>query len=270
MPKINRKILDQLYVKYNRREYVHPDPLEFLYSYNDRQDREIAGLIASSLAYGRVAQILKSVEYVLSRMDPSPALFLKDATFQSLQKIFSGFKHRFTTGDSLIMLLLGVKRILAEYGSLCECFMAGVKRPDRNVLPALTCFAHKLTDAGDNGPGHLIPLPERGSACKRLNLFLRWMVRRDDVDPGGWEDVSPSKLIVPIDTHMHRIGLSFGFTERKQANMRTALEITDSFSELIPGDPVKYDFSLTRLGIRNDMDLKDFLSLAADGKLSLP
>lgn len=270
MPKINRKILDQLYVKYNRREYVHPDPLEFLYLYNDSKDREIVGLIASSLAYGRVAQILKSVEYVLERMDPSPAFFLKNATLQSLQKAFTGFNHRFATAGNLAMLLLGVKRILMEYGSLYQCFMAGAKRQDRNILPALSCFAGKLTEAGDKGPGHLIPLPERGSACKRLNLFLRWMVRKDDVDMGGWEDVSPSKLIVPLDTHMHRICLSLGFTARKQADMRTALEITDSFSALIPDDPVKYDFALTRLGIRNDTDLEGFLSLSEGGKLSLP
>ncbi|MBW2545477.1 MAG: TIGR02757 family protein, partial [Deltaproteobacteria bacterium] len=97
-----------------------------------------------------------------------------------------------------------------------------------------------------------VPLPAKGSACKRLNLFLRWMVRRDDVDPGGWDDIPPSKLVIPLDTHMHRICLAFGFTKRKQADMKTALEITDSFRAIVPDDPVRYDFALTRLGIRKD------------------
>jgi uncharacterized protein (TIGR02757 family) len=104
-----------------------------------------------------------------------------------------------------------------------------------------------------------VPSPVGGSACKRLNLFLRWMVRQDGVDPGGWDNVPQSKLIVPVDTHMHRICLRLGLTTRKQANMATALEITEGFRALAPDDPVRYDFSLTRLGIRRDADLADCL-----------
>ncbi|MCP4693017.1 MAG: DUF2400 domain-containing protein, partial [Desulfobacterales bacterium] len=111
-----------------------------------------------------------------------------------------------------------------------------------------------------NRPGHLVALPEKGSACKRMNLFLRWMVREDAVDPGGWEGVPASSLIIPLDTHMHRIGLGLNFTKRKQANMRTALEITEAFKALYPDDPVKFDFALTRLGIRDDLDPGEFLA----------
>ncbi|MEJ2656586.1 MAG: DUF2400 family protein, partial [Desulfobacterales bacterium] len=103
--------------------------------------------------------------------------------------------------------------------------------------------------------GHLIALPQRGSACKRMNLLLRWMVRKDNVDPGGWRGVPWSKLIIPLDTHMHKIGLKLGFTKNRQANMRTALEITSGFRKIIPEDPVKYDFALTRFGIRSDMHI---------------
>ncbi|MCD6487215.1 MAG: TIGR02757 family protein, partial [Syntrophobacterales bacterium] len=105
----------------------------------------------------------------------------------------------------------------------------------------------------------LLPSPAKGSACKRLNLFLRWMVRHDDVDPGGWDDISSSKLIIPLDTHMHRICLALGITKRKQADMKTALEITRSFQVMAPHDPVRYDFALTRLGIRKDTDITSFL-----------
>jgi len=117
-----------------------------------------------------------------------------------------------------------------------------------------------MTDNENNNPGHLLPLPRLGSACKRLNLFLRWMIRKDDVDPGGWENIPLSKLIIPLDTHMHKIGILTGLTSRKQANMRTAFEITDGFKKLVPEDPVKYDFSLTRIGIRGDANFEEILS----------
>ncbi len=97
----------------------------------------------------------------------------------------------------------------------------------------------------------LLPSPGKGSACKRLNLFLRWMVRSDDVDPGGWSGVDAGKLIVPLDTHMHRMGLEVGLTRRKQADMQAALEVTRAFRTIAPEDPVRYDFALTRLGIHD-------------------
>ncbi|MFC1474950.1 TIGR02757 family protein, partial [bacterium] len=102
---------------------------------------------------------------------------------------------------------------------------------------------------GGNRSCYLTPAPRRGSACKRMNLFLRWMVRRDDVDPGPWTDVPASKLVVPLDTHMHRISSGMGLTSRKQADLKTAIEITDAFRAISPEDPVRYDFALTRLGI---------------------
>ena len=142
-----------------------------------------------------------------------------------------------------------------EHGSLYSCFLKGVSKDDDTVFPGLVYFVRNLTADGKQKTGHLVPDPQRGSACKRLNLFLRWMVRKDRVDPGGWEEVPASKLIIPLDTHMHRIGCIFGFTERKQADLRTAMEITEGFRDIRPEDPVRYDFALTRLGIRDDLDL---------------
>ena len=251
-PSILRSRLDSLYYKYNRRYYVHPDPLEFLYNYKHIKDREIVGLIASSLAYGRVAQILKSVSQVLSIMSPSPYIFLKRSTFKSISKSLKGFTHRFAKGNHLAALLWQTKKIVNRYGSLNNCFLEGFSTNDENVICA-TQFLTKQLKSGRNDPGHLVAMPNKGSACKRINLFLRWMVRQDEVDPGGWEGISPSKLLVPLDVHMHRIGVKLGLTDRKQANMLTALEVTSGFKKLIPNDPVKYDFALTRFGIRNDM-----------------
>jgi uncharacterized protein (TIGR02757 family) len=243
--------LERLYDLYNRREYIHPDPLEFVYCYESFSDREVVGLVASALAYGRVAQVLKSVALVLGAMGPLPSRFILDHSLEEVKPLFKNFKHRFTTGDHVASLLMGAARLLREFGSLRECFMAGLHRDDPTILKALTFFVQELR-MGMQDPGvMLIPLPAAGSACKRMNLFLRWMVRRDDVDPGVWDGVSAARLIIPLDTHMHRIGLMLGLTNRKQADMRTALEITHAFRSLAPQDPVRYDFALTRLGMMN-------------------
>ena len=241
--------LEVLYRQYNRRDRVHPDPLVFLYPYADVRDREIAGLIASCLAYGRVAQIYKSLTSVLEKMGPSPLDFLNRSTRRSLSVAYDGFSHRFATGGHLVNLMLAIQQVLNRYGSIHGCFLSGMTNEADTVLPALTQFVAAFTAGNAQGLGHLIPLPERGSACKRLSLFLRWMVRKDDVDPGGWDQIPASKLIIPLDVHMHRVGIRMGFTLRKQADMRTALEITRAFSQMIPEDPLRFDFTLCRMGM---------------------
>ena len=263
---ISKERLEELYSSYHRRELVHPDPLEFLYDYPHLRDREVAGLVASSLAYGRVAQILKSVSTVLERMDPSPFAFLVNSSPDSLRSAFAGFKHRFTTGQELTALLWGAKCIIEHYGSLHACFMTYFNDSDDTILPALSAFVGKFdTCSSKTGKFSLLPSPDRGSACKRLNLFLRWMVRRDEVDPGGWTSIPLSKLIVPLDTHMHRICCLLDLTVRRQADLRTAVDITRAFRKIVPEDPVRYDFALTRLGIRKDTDLASFLEACAMG-----
>jgi uncharacterized protein (TIGR02757 family) len=259
--KTARENLDRLYREYNRNDLIHPDPLEFLHEYEDLGDREIVGLIASALAYGRVAQILKSIAHVLHRMGRSPRDFVLEATGERLQNSFADFKHRFSTGQELVSLLFGAKQLIRRYGSLNNSFTAHLHADDTTVLPALCAFAGELRRFPNGRLNTLIPMPSKGSACKRLNLFLRWMVRKDEVDPGGWKNVPASKLIVPIDTHMHRIGLALGLTKRRQANLRAAFEITSAFKAIAPDDPLRYDFALTRLGIRKDGDLNAFIHL---------
>lgn len=159
--------------------------------------------------------------------------------------MFSRFKHRITTGRDMAELLVGIRAAVLRFGSLNECFLAGFNPRDRTVHSALTSFANALVCKNP----HLIPDPEKGSACKRLNLYLRWMVRKDAVDPGGWHGIPRSRLIVPMDTHMTRIARELEFTRRKTADMKASLEVTGAFSKLAPRDPVKYDFALTRFGI---------------------
>ena len=246
--RVHAEFLEDLYRRYNRPEYVHPDPLEFVRRYRERRDREVVGLIASSLAYGRVAQILRSVQAVLSVLGDRPAQALRRTSPVAIRRMYAGFKHRFCTGGHLAALLCGARRALAEYGSLEDCFLAGVSGQDRTVQPALNAFVRRLTSGGQDC-GHLLPDPSKASACKRLHLLLRWLVREDAVDLGVWRGVSPAMLIVPLDAHMHRLMGLLGATARQAADLKTAMEITDAFRIIAPKDPVKYDFALTRLGI---------------------
>jgi uncharacterized protein (TIGR02757 family) len=228
---------------------VHPDPLEFLYSYSDIRNREIAGLIASSLAYGRVPQILKSTGYVLEKMGASPYRYLISSGPGSLKKSFSGFKHRFTTGDEIAGLLFSAARLINSFGSLNRAFLNGYKDSDPNIIPALLAFCKEISSISRGSCCSLVPLHTGKSAFKRINLYLRWMIRRDRVDPGGWYGIPASKLLIPLDTHMYRISKLLGLTSRKQADINTVIEITESFKEIEKEDPVKYDFALTRAGI---------------------
>jgi uncharacterized protein (TIGR02757 family) len=244
-----KKPLEKLYRQFNTRAHLPSDPILFLYDYEFLRDREIAGLIAACLAYGRVAQIQKSVSGVLEKMGPSPYDFLLQASFKDLSEIFSGFVHRFARADHLAGLLWGMRQMIQDCCSLQEGLVRYLKPGDPTILPALNDWVEDLLGYAGSDPGHLLPLPSRGSASKRLHLYLRWMVRKDAVDPGGWEGISPSRLIVPLDVHMHRICTLMGFTCRKPADLKTALEITACFKNLSPRDPVKYDFALTRIGI---------------------
>lgn len=261
---ITKAKLERLYRRYNKRGYVSPDPLQCLYRYPDVQDREIAALIAASLAYGRVAQIIKSVETVLGVMGRSPREFLLRARRGRLDRAFAGFSHRFTTGPELTAFLSGIAAAIREHGSLNELFAANLAPADEDVRAALPRFVESLRGR-DSGHCSLLPCPEKGSACKRLHLFLRWMVRSDDVDPGGWAGVPRSKLIVPLDTHMARIARGLGLTKRASPDAVMALEITQAFRSIVPDDPVRYDFTLTRFGIRGEMKTEFlFQELAGD------
>lgn len=258
--KLTKKKLESLYKQYNKREFVHPDPLEFIYNYTNKQDQEVAGLIASSLAYGKVAYILKSVNYVLSFMGESPSRFLAHSSEDSIATNLEGFRHRFANQDNTSGFIIGLKRVLEDYQSLEQCFLVDFDPGDNSLIPAMTGFVRRINARSPTLPGHLLPSPEKGSACKRLNLFLRWMVRKDSVDPGGWDGIPASKLLVPLDTHMHKIGIAAGFTKRRQGNLKAAQEVTQGFLRINEKDPVKYDFALTRFGIRDDMEMKTLLN----------
>ena len=235
------------------KKFIHPDPLECLLPYKEVDSQELVGLFASSLAYGNVKQIIKSVNGVLSSMSPTPLAFILQGNPKIFLDCFEGFKHRWSTGNELVSLCLGIQSVLYKYGSIRACFLSACKAKDENTMPALNHLVSELKQ-GCQKKSSLLPSPLEGSACKRLHLYLRWMVRKDEVDLGCWSEVSAAKLIVPLDVHMHRICRAIKLTNRKQANIKTALEISHNFRQLNPEDPVRYDFSLTRLGIHKKMD----------------
>lgn len=257
------ELLEGLCLKYNRFECIKPDPLQFVYRYSEPRDMEVAGFLAAALAYGRVQQIEKSVENLLGRMGKSPFEFV--VNFGGLAgKKLEGFKHRFNTDKDICELLGLLRDVLRQYGSIEACFAASMEPDEANIINALSRFAGGLLQqhkrdtgaAASKGLRYLLSDPANGSPCKRLNLFLRWMVRDDDVDAGIWKSVDRARLIVPVDTHMARLCKILGFYDRKTVSLATAVRITEEFARFEPGDPVKYDFALSRIGIVEDCNGK--------------
>jgi uncharacterized protein (TIGR02757 family) len=244
--------LEDLRRRYHHRRFVPPDPLEVLYGYEDVRDREIVALTASALAYGNVKAMLPAIRGVLDMLGPSPAATLRCARRASLRRDLRGFRYRFTTGDQLARLLAAIGIVIAEHGRLEACFGANLDDDDETIVPALGAFVEALMDAAGAPLPHLLPHPADGSACKRLSLFLRWMVRRDAVDPGGWNSIGRHQLIMPLDTHVHRTALSRGWTRRRTADLVAAMQITAFLRAIRPDDPLRYDFAITRPGIRRE------------------
>jgi uncharacterized protein (TIGR02757 family) len=246
-----KAVLDELYSRYNHARFIPPDPLQWVYRYKAKADREIVAFLASALAYGRVEQINNDLAKMFAVMGQSPADYVRNFS-EKKRNAFKDFKHRFNTGDDIADLLLLLRNVLKSYGSIEKFFLRGYKASDANIIPALTTFCGTLTEMHgrrSKGLEYLLVNPASGSVCKRLNLFLRWMVRCDEVDTGLWKGVDKAKLIVPVDVHMGRLTRILGLHSRKTLNLAAAREITASFAAISPDDPVKYDFALCRIGI---------------------
>jgi len=256
-----KSTLDQLY-ETRSQSHLANDPLSFCHRFQTPQDQEIAGLIASSFAYGNVKIILRNLDFIFSRMGNSPVSFIR--SFDPLQgmKLFTGFKHRFNDNRDLCALLYAMRLMLETAGSIEDFFCSGYDPQKDDISDALAAFTAAVlefdytpvfgtpTPPEDSYFGFLFPSPRSGSACKRLCMYLRWMVRpADGIDLGIWIRISPAKLIIPVDAHIQRICGLLGFTARKQADWKMAGEITAALRKLSPEDPVRYDFSICHLGI---------------------
>lgn len=239
------------------RGYLDTDPVGLVRRFDDPRDREVAGLIASGLAYGRVASIRSSVDRVLAAMGTSPGRFVDAFDERRDAPRLSGFAHRFTRGADLARLFLLVRRARERAGSLEAFFLEGDPEPASATYEgAMGAFVERLfaldprEDDAARGARWLFPSPASGSLCKRPCLFLRWMVRPDDgVDCGVWTRSRTSRLVAPLDTHLVRVAGLLGWTRRRTAGWPMALEVTARLRELDPEDPVRFDFALSRLGI---------------------
>jgi len=225
---------------------ITPDPLELVLRYSDPLDQEVAGLLAAAFAYGRADIVVANVGRVLDAMLPSPYVYLKTFERAEGEKRFAGFAHRFQKTPELVTLLACIADAIHEHGSLGQLFRTCYRAEDDDIGPSLARFVETMRTRSIE---YLLTSPNDGSACKRMNLYLRWMVRRTSPDLGLWTFVDPAKLVMPLDTHIHRIATFLGLGKRKSADWKAARAITDRLAKFNPSDPVRYDFALCRLGI---------------------
>lgn len=244
--------LQKLYLRYHRAELIEPDPLQCVRRFSSAADRELVGLVAATVAFGRVPHILQSLEGLLDRLGSHPAAWLKESSPAKIKAACAGWRHRWATADEMANLLIAARSVIGVYGSLGRAWSDMRTQGDADAHDTLIHWVRELDRYGLAADNSLIPRPERNSASKRLHLYLRWMIRRDDVDPGSWED-SPSRLLFPLDVHMHRMARILGATRRRAADLRTVREVTAWFRRVDSNDPVRFDFTLTRLPIRDGM-----------------
>jgi uncharacterized protein (TIGR02757 family) len=257
--------LEKKVLEYNHPSFIEKDPVSVPHRFTRKQDIEIAGLFAAVFAWGnRTTIILKSNE-LLKGMDDAPYDFIKNHTASDLKR-FLDFKHRTFNSTDLLYFIRFLKSHYLRNSSLESAFL-----PDLTVIKSNSILSPRLSADDEfarkalsifykrffslkNAPARTqkhIASPERNSTCKRLNMYLRWMVRQDNkgVDFGIWKNISAADLICPVDLHVSRVSRGFGLITRKQTDWHTAIELTMALREMDKSDPVKYDFALFGLGV---------------------
>ena len=255
-----KPVLDQLYADFNHPDSA-TDPIHIVRRFQRDDDREIVGFVAAALAFGRVSSVLQSIERVLAVMGTAPAAYVRRFDPRRDRAAFDGIVHRWTREADIVAMLWLLRQMIDRAGSVEGFFLQGYDAAADDVAGALDSFSTRAMALDlkaaygrvPKRPGvcYFFPRPSAGSACKRLNLYLRWMVRRDALDLGVWTRVSPAKLIVPLDTHVIRVGRCLRLTSYTSPGWRMARDITASLRRLDPADPVKHDFSICHLGMMN-------------------
>jgi uncharacterized protein (TIGR02757 family) len=262
-----REPLERLYREFRYADRVERDAIRFPLRYPDPRDREIVALLTACLAYGRVDLFSTQLELVLGEMG-SPWSFVRDFDPRRDAARFATFIYRFNRPRDLVAFCIAARDLLARHGTLEKCFTAGDPDPSGPIGPALERFARSFLEADvrevfprnrlSRGYRHLFPLPSVGGPCKRLQLFLRWMVRREAPDFGLWTAVSPARLLIPVDTHIENMSRALGLTRRRSRNWKMAEEITARLKLVDADDPVKYDFALCHKRMSGDcLDRRD-------------
>lgn len=256
-----REPLERLYRDFDYVGRLAKDAIQYPRRYADPLDREIAALLTASLAYGRVDLFGPWVERLLGWLGPSPRAFALAFDPARDGRVFAPFHYRFNRGVDLAAAMLAIHRLLVRHGSLRAAFLAGYAEADADIRPALDRFARAIREQDFRPVGmrrptrgfcHLFPRPADGGACKRWHLFLRWMVRRDGFDFGDWPEVSPAKLLIPLDTHVANMADALRLTRLRSRTGRMADDISRRLRTLDPEDPIKYDFALCHTRMRGD------------------
>jgi uncharacterized protein (TIGR02757 family) len=244
-----KEFLDQKSELYNRPGFIENDPISIPHLFKKKQDIEIAGFFAATLAWGQRKTIIRKCRELMTLMDNDPHEFILHHTEKDLKRLLD-FKHRTFNATDLLYFIESLRHYYIEYDSLETAFYSSPQ--DETVEQGLIKFHHRFfeLDHPHRTRKHL-PTPERKSTCKRLVMYLRWMVRDDNkgVDFGIWKKISPAQLICPCDLHVDRVARKLKLIKRKQTDWQTALELTANLRKLDPADPVKYDFALFGLGI---------------------
>ncbi|MDQ3682105.1 MAG: TIGR02757 family protein [Bacteroidota bacterium] len=246
-----KDFLDKKVDEYNQPSFIPADPICVPHLFTKKQDIEIAGFFAAVFAWGNRITIINKTKELMRLMNNAPHQFLISHTEKDLKSLLH-FKHRTFTTTDLLYFIHFLKHHYSKHASLETAFIPDKNRPVI-IEDGLNYFHHYFFSLGDvplRTKKH-IAAPFRNSTCKRLNMFLRWMVRRDKqgVDFGIWKKIKPSDLICPIDLHVARVARKMKLIERKQTDWLTALELTKNLKNFDPIDPVKYDFALFSLGV---------------------
>lgn len=250
-----KKKLDYHY-KYFDYSQISPDPLEFPHRYKNFYDIEISAFISSIFAYGNVKQISNSLEKIHSLMNNQPYEFVKNYSYNGGLKILKNLKHRFYTYEDIAKFFSALNKIYLSYGSLKYFFLLYYFEKDENLKSAISFFSQHfleiISERGSvtHGIKFMLPDPFKGSACKRMNLFLRWMIRKDELDFGLWNEIPTSQLVIPVDTHVAKICKKLKLTKQKNVSWKMAEEITEQLKKFDASDPVKYDFAICHIGMR--------------------
>jgi uncharacterized protein (TIGR02757 family) len=253
--------LDRLYQAYNRQDSA-ADPVQIVRRFTQPEDQEVVGFCAAALAFGRVASVLNTVETLTQVMGPRPAAYVARFDPKAPHPELRAMVHRWIRGADIVALLWVLRQMLDRSASIETFFMEGYDPAADDIGGALDSFSRRAMALDRaavygrrvpkrGGVCYFFPRPSAGSGCKRLNLFLRWMVRRDAVDLGAWTRIPASKLVVPLDTHVIRLGRCLRLTRYRSPGWKMAAEITASLRAIDPDDPVRFDFSLCHVGMMN-------------------
>jgi len=246
-------LLDEAYERFARPDFVADDPIQIPRSFASRADAETIGFVTATIAWGQRKTIIANARKLVDLMDAAPQDFILHAGPHELDRL-DRFVHRTFNGGDLRHFVHGMRHIHHNYGGLEEAFLEQGQLGD--MASAIARFKQRFFE-----PEHLprtqkhVADPAKGSNAKRINMYLRWMVRPDDrgVDLGLWKRITPAQLMVPLDVHTGRVGRSLGLLTRKQDDWRAVLELTDALRAMDPVDPVRYDIALFALGVEGNM-----------------